>query len=1060
MEKLFRLLGLVLLMLVFPALLVAGDPGTQTYLIDRYSNNAGPGSTMDQLLRLINVGQGGTPLTTPVGDVCANIYVFDNNQEMISCCSCRLTPNELATASVANQLTNNPLTSVIPTAGVIKIVPTPAGTAACSPAVPFTSSDASLLQGFVTHLEKAGSATYITETNMPSVPLAPAEADFLSNACLFVRYLGSSHGKGTCGCAAPGESGTVTYSISGIVSGAGSDGATVQLIGTTTATATADASGNYSFTGLPNGSYTVTPSKSSCNFSPVNQPVTLNGADATGVNFSSVTYSISGTISGAGGNAATVNLSGAANATVTADASGSYTFAGLTNGSYTLTPSKTGFAFTPASQPATVNNANVTAMNFSTLTSSISGTISGAGGNAATVNLSGAATATVTADASGNYAFDGLTDGSYTVTPSKSGFSFSPASRPVTLNSANVSGVNFSTVTYSISGTISGAAGSGATVQLAGTSTATATTDTSGNYSFTGLQNGAYTVTPGKPGFSFSPTNQPVTLNSSNVTGVNFSTVTYTISGAVSGAGGKGATVSLTGAATATVTADASGNYSFAGLTNGSYTVTPSKSGFSYSPGNRSVTISSANVTSVNFSTITYSVSGTISGAGGKAATVSLTGATTATATADASGSYSFSGLTNGSYTVTPSKTGFTFTPASQATTISNANVPGVNFSTVTYSISGKVTGAGGSAATVTLSGAAAATVTADGSGKYTFAGLTNGSYTVTPSKSGFSYSPGSRSVTLNSSNVTGVNFSTVTYSISGTISGTGGNSASVTLSGTASATATADAFGNYIFANLVNGSYTVTPSNPGYVFTPASLPVLVSGADVAAVNFASTAQLAIDQAVSTDRGSAGAAITSPAFTTNSANELLLAFISTDANSAGITVTSVTSADGTLTWSLVARTNTQLGTSEIWRAFAPAPVSGTSVTASLSQSVAASITVVTFTGVDSSTLDGSGAIGAIGGNSANPGAPTASLTTTRNNSWVIGVGNDWESATSRTPGADQTMVHQFLAPKGDTFWVQSQTRTTPLAGTVVTINDTAPAGDRYNLSICEILPAP
>jgi hypothetical protein len=29
-----------------------------------------------------------------------------------------------------------------------------------------------------------------------------------------------------------------------------------------------------------------------------------------------------------------------------------------------------------------------------------------------------------------------------------------------------------------------------------------------------------------------------------------------------------------------------------------------------------------------------------------------------------------------------------------------------------------------------------------------------------------------------------------------------------------------------------------------------------------------------------------------------------------------------------------------------------------------------------------------------------------------------------------------------------------------VAGTVVTINDTAPTGDRYNLSICEILPAP
>ena len=150
------------------------------------------------------------------------------------------------------------------------------------------------------------------------------------------------------------------------------------------------------------------------------------------------TFSISGTISGPGGNGATVNLTGASTATVTADASGNYTFSGLTNGSYTVTPSNTGFTFTPASQPATVNWHNVTALNFSTVTYSIAGTISGTGGNGATVNLTGTSTATVTADASGNYTFSGLNNGSYTVTASKSGFTFTPATQPATVNSANV----------------------------------------------------------------------------------------------------------------------------------------------------------------------------------------------------------------------------------------------------------------------------------------------------------------------------------------------------------------------------------------------------------------------------------------------------------------------------------------------------------------------------------------------------------------------------------------------------------------------------------------------
>ena len=90
-------------------------------------------------------------------------------------------------------------------------------------------------------------------------------------------------------------------------------------------------------------------------------------------------------------------------------------------------------------------------------------------------------------------------------------------------------------------------------------------------------------------------------------------------------------------------------------------------------------------------------------------------------------------GVRNGSYTVTPSKSGFTFSPANKAVTLSGANATGVNFtaSAVTWSISGTITG--GSGATVTLSGAASATTTADGSGNYTFSGLANGSYTVTP---------------------------------------------------------------------------------------------------------------------------------------------------------------------------------------------------------------------------------------------------------------------------------------------------------------------------------------
>ncbi|MGD1078804.1 MAG: N,N-dimethylformamidase beta subunit family domain-containing protein [Candidatus Sulfotelmatobacter sp.] len=292
--------------------------------------------------------------------------------------------------------------------------------------------------------------------------------------------------------------------------------------------------------------------------------------------------------------------------------------------------------------------------------------------------------------------------------------------------------------------------------------------------------------------------------------------------------------------------------------------------------------------------------------------------------------------------------------------------------------------------------------------------------------------------------------------SIAGNISGSGGNSATVTLTGGTSVTA--DSSGNYIFNGLASGTYTVTPSKTGFVFNPGSQSVLVSGTGVTGVNFSSTAQLLIDQTVSTDRSSAATTIVSPTFSTSKTNELLLAFVATDATSANMTVTGVTGAS--LTWTLVKRTNTQLGTAEIWRAFSSTALSNVSVTATLAKSVAASLTVVTFTGVDPSGTGGSGAIGNTGSGNANPGAPTAQLTTTRNNSWVFGVGNDYDNAIARTPGPNQAIVHQYLSTLGDTYWAQRQNSTTPTSGTAVTINDTAPTTDRYNLSICEILPAP
>jgi fibronectin type 3 domain-containing protein len=48
---------------------------------------------------------------------------------------------------------------------------------------------------------------------------------------------------------------------------------------------------------------------------------------------------------------------------------------------------------------------------------------------------------------------------------------------------------------------------------------------------------------------------------------------------------------------------------------------------------------------------------------------------------------------------------------------------------------------------------------TTDSSGRYTFASLPKGSYIVAPSKSGYTFTPPTASVSINTASVTGVNF-------------------------------------------------------------------------------------------------------------------------------------------------------------------------------------------------------------------------------------------------------------------------------------------------------------
>jgi hypothetical protein len=341
----------------------------------------------------------------------------------------------------------------------------------------------------------------------------------------------------------------------------------------------------------------------------------------------------------------------------------------------------------------------------------------------------------------------------------------------------------------------------------------------------------------------------------------------YNISGTVSGDMGQGVTIKLSGDGSGTTTTDAGGNYSFTGIANGSYIVTPALAGYIFTSTSRAIRVSGANASAVDFTAKTsteslYSISGIITVSDGEIlqnVTMTLSGANSGTVTTDTKGSYTFSGLANGGYTLIPSLSGFTFNPSSSTQTIGGADITGVAFTatvnpTPTYTISGTVTssGAGMQGITVSLSGLGIESVTTDAGGRYTFSGLANGTYIIAPAQTGESFDPANSSETINGADITGVNFTntTITYRISGKVSGAVRAGVTMTLSGTASGSVSvisesviSDSSGNYSFQNLANGSYNITPTLEGYTFTPLMLIVGVSNRDITSINFTSSPQ-------------------------------------------------------------------------------------------------------------------------------------------------------------------------------------------------------------------------
>jgi hypothetical protein len=159
-----------------------------------YFSNAQASGVADATVRLTNPGVTG-------GNLCAEIYVFDQSQQLSECCGCLVSPDGLRTLSVNGDLTSNPLTGVKSRTGVVKVVPADASVnPSCDPTV--IAPKASLAAWSTNIQKQSASAFTITETTFQPGPLGDDELAALQSQCSFSYTLGSGQGLCSCGTVA------------------------------------------------------------------------------------------------------------------------------------------------------------------------------------------------------------------------------------------------------------------------------------------------------------------------------------------------------------------------------------------------------------------------------------------------------------------------------------------------------------------------------------------------------------------------------------------------------------------------------------------------------------------------------------------------------------------------------------------------------------------------------------------------------------------------------------------------------------------------------------------
>ncbi len=197
-------LGFVLFMLAL-ALMLGGNALAQNigdnsvYFVSYYSNANTTGAP-DAVVRAINDGDQATTAFEGVenGPLWAAFYIFDDSEELQSCCSCLVTSDGIVSESVNKQLTVNEITGRAERSrGVIKVVSSSTNDPTNPVAAPGLRVWGTHIQA-TTNLPASKGPFFVTETAFADANLGKVELGNLALSCSYGLTLGS--GYGLCPC--------------------------------------------------------------------------------------------------------------------------------------------------------------------------------------------------------------------------------------------------------------------------------------------------------------------------------------------------------------------------------------------------------------------------------------------------------------------------------------------------------------------------------------------------------------------------------------------------------------------------------------------------------------------------------------------------------------------------------------------------------------------------------------------------------------------------------------------------------------------------------------------